>query len=138
MKITQVKLFTDGGARGNPGPAGVGAVITDMDGKLIAAKKKFLGVATNNQAEYQALLLGLVEAKKIGAREVECYLDSELTVKQMRREYKVKNPGLASLFVKVWNLLPDFKKVSFHHVPREKNKLADQLANEAMDEGMER
>jgi len=138
MKITQVKLFTDGGARGNPGPAGVGAVITDMDGKVIATKKKFLGVATNNQAEYQALLLGLETAKKIGAREVACYLDSELTVKQMRREYKVKNPELAKLFVKVWNLLPDFEKVTFHHVMREKNVLADQLANEAMDEGMGR
>lgn len=138
MKISQVKLFTDGGARGNPGPAGVGAVITDMDGKVLVARKKFLGVATNNQAEYQALLLGLEEAKKIGVKEVACYLDSELTVKQMRREYKVKNPGLAALFVKVWNLLPSFEKVTFHHVLREKNVLADQLANEAMDEGMGR
>ncbi|MCK9588142.1 MAG: ribonuclease HI family protein, partial [Terrimicrobiaceae bacterium] len=96
--------------------------------------KKFIGKATNNQAEYEALLMGLRAAQEAGATEVECYLDSELVVKQLNREYKVKDGNLAVLFVKVWNQMNDFKKVSFHHVRREQNKLADQLANEAMDE----
>ena len=129
MKAT---LHTDGGARGNPGPAGIGAVLEiGQDKKLL---KKYIGEATNNQAEYQALILGLTEAKKAGASEVDCYLDSELVVKQLKREYKVKNEGLAPLFIQVWNLTQQFNKVKFIHVFREDNKEADRLVNEAIDE----
>lgn len=130
--MSKATLHTDGGARGNPGPAGIGAVL--KIGEKEKLFKRYIGETTNNQAEYQALLLGLREAKDAGVTELECYLDSELVVKQMKREYKVKDKDLAILFVKVWNQMNDFKKVSFHHVRREQNKLADQLANEAMDE----
>lgn len=129
--MIKATLHTDGGARGNPGPAGIGAVL--KIGEKESLFKRYIGETTNNQAEYQALLLGLREAKEAGATEVECYLDSELVVKQLKREYRVKDKDLAVLFVKVWNLMSEFKKVSFHHVRREQNKLADQLANEAMD-----
>lgn len=129
MKAT---LHTDGGARGNPGPAGIGAVLKIGEKEFLF--KKYIGSTTNNQAEYQALMLGMHEAALAGVTELECYLDSELVVKQLRREYKVKNGELAILFVKVWNQMNDFKKVSFHHIRREQNALADKLANEAMDE----
>jgi ribonuclease HI len=124
-------LHTDGGARGNPGPAGIGAVL--KIGEKEHLYKKYIGEATNNQAEYRALLLGLEKAAEEGIGEIACYLDSELVVKQMRREYRVKDKDLAVLFVKVWNLMSKFKKVSFHHVRREQNKLADKLVNEAID-----
>ncbi len=125
-------LYTDGGARGNPGPAGIGAVL--KVGGEIKEYKKYLGEATNNQAEYRALILGLEKAKEAGAGEIECYLDSELVVKQMKREYKVKDADLAPLFVKVWNLSLGFKKISFQHVRREMNQRADDLVNKAIDE----
>ncbi len=130
--MSRATLHSDGGARGNPGPAGIGAVLKIGDKEFLF--KKYIGETTNNQAEYQALLLGLSEAKKAGVAELECYLDSELVVKQLNRQYKVKDGGLAILFVKVWNQLNDFKQVTFHHIRREQNKLADKLANEAMDE----
>ncbi|MFA4872166.1 MAG: ribonuclease HI family protein [Patescibacteria group bacterium] len=125
-------LHTDGGARGNPGPAGIGAVLEIGDKKKLF--KKYIGEATNNQAEYQALILGLEKAKAAGAEEIECYLDSELVVKQLNREYKVKNKGLSPLFVKIWNLAQGFKKISYKHIFREQNKLADRLVNEAIDD----
>ena len=130
--MSKATLHTDGGARGNPGPAGIGAVlkIGDQQWKF----KKYIGKITNNQAEYQALILGLEKAKDHGATEVDCFLDSELVVKQMKREYKVKDKDLAVQFVKVWNLMAEFKKVTFKHIYREDNKLADQLVNEAIDE----
>lgn len=130
--MSRAILHTDGGARGNPGPAGIGAVLETNGAKK--SFKKYIGEATNNQAEYQALILGLEEAKKLGVEEVECLLDSELVVKQLNREYKVKNEGIAPLFVKVWNLAQQFKKVTFKHIFREDNKEADQLVNEAIDE----
>lgn len=128
----QATIFTDGGARGNPGPAGIGVVLEIGEQKKTF--KKYIGTATNNQAEYQAILLGLEMAQAEGAESVVCYLDSELVVKQLNREYKVKNADLAPLFVKVWNLSQSFKKVSFNHVYREDNKEADRLVNEAIDE----
>jgi len=134
MKIV---LYTDGGARGNPGPAGIGAVLLE-GGRVVAELKKYIGETTNNQAEYQALILGLEKAQAIGATEVECRLDSELLVKQMKREYRVRDAGLAPLFVKVWNLSLGFKKVTYHHIPREQNKEADRLVNEAIDTAMEK
>jgi len=131
--MSQIKLFTDGGARGNPGPSGIGAVIKDGD-KIIGKHKKYIGETTNNQAEYKALILGLEKLKEMEVKEVDCFLDSELVVKQLKREYKVKHPDLAPLFVKVYNLSLSFKKCKFWHIPRSQNKEADKLVNEAIDE----
>lgn len=124
-------IHTDGGARGNPGPAGIGVVLKINDEKF--EFKKYIGKTTNNQAEYQALLMGLEKAKSHDVTELTCYLDSELVVKQLNREYKVKDADLATQFVKVWNLAQEFAKIRFVHVRREQNKDADRLANEAMD-----
>jgi len=128
-------IYTDGGARGNPGPAGIGAAIYDHEHKPVAEISQYLGVATNNQAEYKALIAALNKASELGASELECYLDSELVVKQLNHEYKVKNKDLAPLFLTIHNLSLNFKKISYRHVPRERNKEADRLANEAMDRG---
>jgi len=135
MTSEMIKIFSDGGARGNPGPAGIGAVIYNSDGKILAEVSEFLGIATNNQAEYKALIAALKKAKELGAKEAECYLDSELVVKQLKREYKVKNKDLAPLFLEVHNLSINFKNIFYHHIPREENKVADRLANLAMDRG---
>lgn len=134
MKYHKLQIYTDGGARGNPGPGGIGAVIWSGN-ELIGRHKKYIGVATNNQAEYKAVILALEEAKKLGASELEFFLDSELVVKQLRQEYKVKDKELAPLFVQAWNLGFSFKKVTYTHIPREKNKEADKLVNEAIDLG---
>lgn len=128
-------IHTDGGARGNPGPAGIGAVLENEDNEVVATISRYLGVATNNQAEYRAVLAAIEKAKDLGAQEVEFYLDSELVVKQLNQEYKVRNKDLQPLFVKIYNLTLQFKKASFKHVRREKNKEADKLANQAMDRG---
>ncbi|MFA6228017.1 MAG: ribonuclease HI family protein [Patescibacteria group bacterium] len=128
MKAT---IHTDGGARGNPGPAGIGAVIKVGDKQL--ELKHYIGKATNNQAEYRALILALEHALENGVTEAECLLDSELVVKQLNREYRVKDKDLGVLFVKVYNLSTKFKKITFKHIYREQNKLADKLVNEAID-----
>src|SRR6056297_3318577 len=130
----RLQVYTDGGARGNPGPAGIGAVFYDETGKNIKEISEYLGETTNNQAEYKAVLRALQEAKKLGGKELKFYIDSELVVKQLNGEYKVKNKNLQPLFVQIYNLTLDFKKVNFFHVRREKNKEADKLANRAMDE----
>lgn len=127
-------IYTDGGSRGNPGPSGAGVVIYDRNHKLVKKYAKFLDEGTNNQAEYKAVILGLEKAKKLKADELDCYLDSKLIVEQLNRKYKIKDPILGSLFVKVWNLSQNFKTVNFYHIPREKNKIADALANKAIDE----
>lgn len=127
-------LHTDGGARGNPGPAGIGVVL-EVNGEK-KNFKKYIGESTNNQAEYQALILGLTEAIKFNIEEIDCYLDSELVVKQLNHQYKVKNEGLAPLFIKVHNLRQQFKKIKFIHVFREDNKEADKLVNEAIDKAL--
>lgn len=124
---------TDGGSRNNPGPAGVGVVFSDEKGEVIATFKKYIGEATNNVAEYSALVLALEKAKDFEASEIECRLDSELVVKQLNGEYKVKDPGMRELYNKVQELI-FFKPVKFVHVRREFNKLADKLVNEAVDE----
>jgi ribonuclease HI len=134
MAQKKLQIYTDGGARGNPGPAGIGVVIWDGN-NLVGRYKKFIGQATNNQAEYQAVIFGLEQAKKIGASEVEVFLDSELVVRQLNREYKVKDKDLAPLFIKVWNLSLGFKRITFNYIPREKNREADKLVNEAIDKG---
>lgn len=128
-----VRTFTDGGARGNPGPAGIGVVIKDARGKILAAFGDYIGEMTNNQAEYRAMIAALERAKALGATEVEAYADSELLVKQLNRQYKVKNKGLAPLFVKIWNLAQSFTQCTFRHIPRERNREADAMVNQAID-----
>lgn len=137
MEYKRLQIYTDGGARGNPGPAGIGVVIWSGH-DLVGRHSKYIGETTNNQAEYQAIIFGLEQVKKLSAKEVECFLDSELVVKQLNREYKVKDKDLAPLFVKVWNLSLGFKKIAFHHIPREENKEADKLVNEAIDKFIRR
>lgn len=126
--------YTDGGARGNPGPAGIGVVLKTKEGKTVGEWSKFLGITTNNQAEYKALILALEEARALGVEELECRLDSELVVKQLQGEYRVKHPDLKPLFTQVLNLLSHFKNVSFNYIPRDLNKEADHLANQAMNQ----
>lgn len=125
--------FTDGGARGNPGPAAIGVVIKDDQDHVIEMFGKYIGEATNNVAEYSALLAAVERARALSATHLTCYMDSELVVKQMRREYKVKNEHLARLFVKIWNVVQGFERVDFKHVRREKNKDADAQVNAALD-----
>lgn len=127
------KLFTDGGARGNPGPAAIGGVLFDPEGKKIDDYSVYVGVGTNNQAEYRALKHGLALAKKHRILHLTCYLDSELVVRQMNREYKVKDPSLAKLFADIYSVVGSFQKLKFVHIPREKNTLADALVNKALD-----
>ncbi len=126
-------IRTDGGARGNPGPAAIGVVIEDVAGQIIKTSSRYLGETTNNQAEYQAIYTGLKQAQELGAKSVACYLDSELVVKQLKLEYKVKDKSLAPWFVKCWNLSQEFTKVDFTHVPRAQNKQADWLVNQELD-----
>lgn len=133
MNYKKLTIFTDGGARGNPGPAGIGAVILSEEGKVVAEVSEYIGEATNNQAEYKALIAALTKAKKLGALELEVFLDSELVVKQLNREYRVKDKDLAPLFVSVYNISLGFKKIVFKHIRREKNELADKLVNQALD-----
>ncbi len=133
-----IKIFTDGGARGNPGPAGIGFVIQDAIGKIIFEFGKYIGETTNNQAEYKALLMALEKALELKLENVNCYLDSELVVKQLKGEYKVKDKDLGILFVKIWNLSQKFKSISYTHILREKNKRADWLVNEALDTNQEK
>ena len=126
------KLFTDGGARGNPGPSAIGGVLYKED-KEVANFSEYIGEGTNNQAEYKAIIRGVELALEKDISELECFLDSELIVEQLNKRYKVKDKELAKLFVKVWNMTMKFKKITFEHVRREKNKEADALVNKALD-----
>lgn len=126
------KIFADGGSRGNPGPAGAGAVIS-IDGETVCSLSKFLGSTTNNVAEYNGLILGLEKARELGLEHVEAAMDSELVVKQMNGEYRVKNEKLVPLFIKARQLASGFASFKIVHVRREHNKVADRLANQAMD-----
>lgn len=133
----KIRIQTDGGARGNPGPAGIGVVISHSEtGEMIEEHAKYLGHTTNNQAEYRAVILGLERAVVLGATEVEVVTDSELLVKQANGEYKVKNPDIAQRFLEMKNLCTRIGRCKFRHVRRELNKRADYLSNVAMDEGM--
>lgn len=129
----KVRIFTDGGSRGNPGPSGIGGVVYDVDGNVLAEVSEFIGVTTNNQAEYRALIATLRAAQHCGATEVECYMDSQLVAKQMNREYKVKDSAIQKIFIEAYNLAQSFRSISFAHVYREKNKAADALVNKAID-----
>lgn len=129
----RAKLSTDGGARGNPGPAAFGYVLEAEDGTVLAAHGERIGVATNNVAEYSGLIAGLEKALELGASEVEVVSDSELMVKQMRGEYRVKNEALRTLSLDAARAARQVGKVEYRHVPRAQNELADRLVNEALD-----
>ena len=132
--IGRCRLFTDGASRGNPGEAGAGAVVCDAAGGELAARSAYLGQCTNNVAEYRALLIGLEEAQRLGCRELDISLDSELIVRQLQGRYKVKNETLQTLFHEVQGLLTGFTHWTVGHVPRAKNARADELANRGIDE----
>lgn len=131
-----LQIYTDGGARGNPGPAGLGVVIVDKaTGNTIDEISKYLGQTTNNQAEYQAAITGLARAVELNAQSVELISDSELLIRQCRGQYKVKNQDIAKRFLELKNLETQLGgRVEYRHVKRELNKKADALANRAMDE----
>lgn len=137
--MEKIVAYTDGGARGNPGPAGIGVQIQSSDGTVLEESSQFIGNSTNNFAEYQAVMLALQTLKKkYGKRskemEFEIRLDSELVKKQLSGEYQIKEPGLVPNFIEIHNMrVSNFPHLTFRHVPREKNKDADRLANEAMD-----
>ena len=132
-------IHTDGGARGNPGPAAIGAVIEDEDGKVVKEISEYIGEATNNEAEYRAAITAIKKLKAlVGKAEVKkssvlLVADSELLVKQMNGQYKIESVNTQKSFLELWNLKVDFGKVEFRHITREKNKAADRLVNEALD-----
>ena len=129
----RARLWTDGGARGNPGPAAFGFVLEADDGTILAAEGEAIGEATNNVAEYRGLVAGLARAYELAVPEVEVRSDSELLVKQMRGEYRVKSPALRTLSLEAARLARAIGRVKYVHVPREKNELADRLVNDALD-----
>ncbi len=135
--MEKITIFTDGGARGNPGPSGIGVVISG--GGIDKKYGESIGVATNNEAEYRALISALKKTKSLLGKqkakksELDCFLDSELIVKQLNHIYKIENENMQKFFIAVWNLMLEFKSVSFTHVRRENNKEADKLLNEALD-----
>ena len=129
----KARLFTDGGARGNPGPAAYGYVLEAEDGTVLEARGEAIGVATNNVAEYRALLEGLRRAAELGVSELEVVSDSELMVKQMTGVYRVKNEALRGLSVEAARLARGLGRVTYRNVRREENELADRLVNEALD-----
>jgi ribonuclease HI len=130
----RTRLFTDGAARGNPGPAGAGAVIVSPDGHIVAKIGKFLGDSTNNVAEYMGLILGLKRAKAMGIKELEVLSDSELLVKQLQGEYAIKADHLMPLHQEAKALLEGFPSIQLRHIPREENAQADAMSNRAIDE----
>jgi ribonuclease HI len=126
-------INTDGGSRGNPGPAGIGIAIANAEGEYIFQHGSQIGVATNNVAEYRALIKALEAAQDLGGSELLIRMDSELIVKQMKGLYKIKEPSLQGLAQEVLVLLKKFSSATFTHIPREQNKLADKLVNDALD-----
>lgn len=135
-KESEWLIYADGASRGNPGEAGVGAVIADSQGRTVKELKYYLGVVSNNQAEYQAAILALEKALELGAKRVIIHLDSELVVRQLKGEYRVRESHLKDLHRKALEALNRFSRYSILHIPREENRRADQLANEAIDQKM--
>ena len=133
--MKKIIIYTDGGSRGNPGPAGIGVWIETLNKKYGEA----IGEATNNDAEYQALIFALKKCKSLLGKQkakqstLECRLDSELIVRQLQHKYKITKENTQRYFLEVWNLMLDFSVVTFTHVPREQNKIADAMVNEALD-----
>jgi ribonuclease HI len=130
----EATLFADGGSRGNPGPAASGAVLLDSSGEVVEELGAYLGVATNNVAEWRALLIGLEAAERRGVRRLAIRLDSELVVKQLRGEYRVKHVDLQPLHRRAMALLRHFEHVDLRHVPRKQNALADRMVNRVLDQ----
>ena len=137
--MKKIIIYTDGGSRGNPGPSAIGIVFCNEKGEIIKKYSEVLGESTNNEAEYQAVIFALKKFKALFGNklaknsEIEVRADSELLIKQMQGLYKILEPKIQELFLVVWNLKLDFKKVKFKIIPREKNKEADRLVNEALD-----
>ena len=138
--MKKIIIYTDGGSRGNPGPAAIGVVFCNERGQVFKKYSKYIGEnLTNNEAEYQAVIFSLEKFKKIFGKklakisEIEIRSDSQLLIKQLNGEYKILNPKIQTLFLKVWNLRLDFKRVKFKLVSRQKNKIADSLVNEALE-----
>lgn len=136
--MRKIVIYTDGGARGNPGPAGIGVVIQDAEGNVIKEVAQYIGAQTNNFAEYEALIHALAVAREIFGdqlhdMQVSVYMDSELVVRQLAGAYKVKDANLKLQFARVGQLAGTLKHISYNHVPREKNRKADKLVNEAID-----
>ena len=139
--IKRVRMYTDGGARGNPGPAATGVVLVSLndegeEGGVVEEFGVFLGETTNNQAEYQAIIHGLEKAKELGFTVVDARMDSELAVKQLNGEYRVKNEGLAKKVLEIHNLKQSFRDVRFSHVRRAQNTRADVQVNKAIDNAL--
>lgn len=134
--MEKIVMYTDGGSRNNPGPAGIGVYIETLHKQF----GHYIGERTNNEAEYEAVVFGLKKIKQLVGKdklknlEVEAFLDSELVERQLNHIYKIKEENIQKLFIEVWNLMLDFGSVKFNHIPREKNKIADKLVNQALDE----
>lgn len=131
--MTKLTIYTDGGARGNPGPAATGIVIKNEKNETVASYGEYLGEQTNNYAEYKAIISGMKKAHSLGAIEVDCIADSKLIVEQLNGRWKVKEPTLQKLFVEAWNLMQKFKKVKISHTLRAGNKEADAEVNKILD-----
>lgn len=129
-----LNVYTDGASRGNPGPASIGIVFKDEKGNTIWQKQQSVGKATNNEAEYQALIYAMKHVRRYHPKRIRFHSDSELMVRQMRGEYKIKNAGIQKLFLEAWNRKIDLGDVEFILVPRAKNQEADHLANKALDQ----
>ena len=127
-------LYADGAARGNPGPAGSGAALVDENGRVVVEAMRHLGHATNNVAEYTALIIGLEAARKHHVEDLEVRMDSKLVVEQMNGKWRIRHPNIRPLALRAGELLALFPKRSIHHIPREQNSIADLLANRAIDE----
>lgn len=142
--MDKIVVYTDGGSRGNPGPAGIGVAIAGEKGNIVKEYSDFLGTKTNNEAEYEAVVFALRKLKALYGKEkiknarVEVRMDSQLVARQLNGRYKIEEPKLFPLFIKIWNLKMSFGSVSFAEIPREQNKEADRLANEAMDKRNEK
>ncbi len=138
-EIKKIIIYTDGGSRGNPGLAGIGVVIADEKGSAIKEYSKDIGTRTNNEAEYEAVIFALQKVKQLFGKEkakkmeIEIRIDSQLVARQLGGKYKIQEEKLFPLFIKIWNLRMELGKISFTEIPREKNKEADRLANEAMN-----
>lgn len=133
IKLSKGKLFTDGGSRGNPGPSALGYVILDTDDGIIKKESEYLGITTNNQAEYKALIAGLKDALQIGVAELDVYMDSQLVVNQVKGEWKVKHAEIQPVNAEAKALLAKFENVTISYVPRAMNKIADGMVNECLD-----
>jgi ribonuclease HI/pterin-4a-carbinolamine dehydratase len=133
LESKEIKMFADGGSRGNPGPSASGYVLLDMHDKVIARNGTFLGETTNNQAEYHSLKSGLEDAYNRGAEYVHVYMDSQLVINQMKGSYKVRHAGLKPVYQEILGIAAKFEDVSYTHVPRELNKAADAMVNKVLD-----